>query len=160
VVTVPGDAGNLVAFLAETAITFGLMLTVLFVSNTPRLERYTGLFAGFLVALYITLEAPLSGMSMNPARTWASAWVADRWTAIWIYFTAPLLGMLAAAQTYLWFKGPAGVFCAKLRHTNRQRCIFCARRAARQPSRRVASGTEVPTEIGPATQHASPQILL
>ena len=45
-VTVPGEAGVAVAFLAEVAITFVLMLTVLFVSNAPGLARYTGLFVG------------------------------------------------------------------------------------------------------------------
>ena len=54
-------------------ISFGLMTMVLFTTNTPRLMRFTGVFAGCLVALYITVEAPLSGMSMNPARTLASA---------------------------------------------------------------------------------------
>ena len=54
-VTVPGEWGVAVAFLAEVAITFVLMLTVLFASNTPRLARYTGLFVGALVLLYIKI---------------------------------------------------------------------------------------------------------
>ena len=48
-------------------ISFGLMSTVLIVSNTEGLARFTGLFAGVLVAAYITLEAPISGMSMKPS---------------------------------------------------------------------------------------------
>ena len=68
-VTLPGAPGRWVAFAAELGISFGLMLMVLIVSNRRALNRYTGLFAGTLVALYITFEAPLSGMSMNPART-------------------------------------------------------------------------------------------
>ena len=44
VVTVPGSAGPLIAFLAEFAISCGLMLTVLYTSNRIRLMRYTGLF--------------------------------------------------------------------------------------------------------------------
>ena len=51
--------------------------------------------AGALVALYIIFEAPLSGMSMNPARTVASALPAHVWTDAWIYFLAPPLGMLS-----------------------------------------------------------------
>src|SRR5262249_9419938 len=73
VVTAPGDRGLAVAFAAEAAISFLLMLTVLFVSNVPRLARFTGVASGLLVATYITVEAPVSGMSMNPARTFASA---------------------------------------------------------------------------------------
>src|SRR5262245_65148658 len=66
--TLPGMQGMIVAFIAEFVIAFVLMSVVLQVSNTPHLARYTGLFAGALVATYITLESPLSGMSMNPDR--------------------------------------------------------------------------------------------
>ena len=124
VATLPGDTGVAVAFLAEVVITFILMLTVLTVSNQVKLARYTGLFAGTLVATYITLEAPLSGMSMNPARTFGSAFGGNIWTAVWIYFTAPPLGMLLAAEAYLRLAGAHKVFCAKLHHHNDQRCIF------------------------------------
>ena len=85
------------------------MLTVLHVSNNKRLNRYTAYFAGSLVALYITFEAPLSGMSMNPARSLGSALPGGIWDALWIYFIAPPIGMLAAAQVYLWWRGAARV---------------------------------------------------
>jgi aquaporin Z len=124
VATVPGIAGTAVAFLAEAMISCILMFVVLRVSNTQQLARYTGLFAGALVATYITLEAPLSGMSMNPARTFSSALAAGLWTSLWIYFTAPPLGMLAAAEWYRRQHGRHGVICAKLHHHNRKRCIF------------------------------------
>ncbi|EKQ66792.1 permease, glycerol uptake facilitator [Leptolyngbyaceae cyanobacterium JSC-12] len=124
VVTLPGTGGVGVAFLAELIISFGMMMMILIVSNTSRLARYTGVFAGLLIVAYITLEAPLSGMSMNPARTLASAIPAGNWTAIWIYFTAPLLGMLSAAEFYVRLKGRKAIHCAKLHHHNSQRCIF------------------------------------
>ena len=124
VATTPGLHGTAVAFVAEVAISFGLMLVVLFASNTRPLARLTGVFAGVLVAAYIILEAPWSGMSMNPARTFASALPAHLWTALWIYFTAPPLGMLLAAETYLRLKGSHRVFCAKLNHDTSKRCIF------------------------------------
>jgi aquaporin Z len=79
--------------------------------------------AGVLIAIYITVEAPFSGMSMNPARTFASALPAQLWTALWVYFTAPSLGMLLAAAVYLRLKGTP-LFCAKLQHDNDTRCIF------------------------------------
>lgn len=125
VVTVPGPGGPRAAFLGELFISFGLMLAVLAASNAMRLARFTGLFAGALVATYISLEAPLSGMSMNPARTLGSAIPAQLWTALWIYFTAPPLGMLLAAEVYLQVKGARSIFCAKLHHQNTKRCIFC-----------------------------------
>jgi aquaporin Z len=124
VATVPGGTGTAVAFLAEMLISFILMSMVLRVSNTRQMARYTGLFAGALVATYITLEAPFSGMSMNPARTFASALAAQLWTALWIYFTAPPLGMLAAAELYRRRHGVHAVVCAKLHHHNKKRCIF------------------------------------
>jgi len=127
VVTVPGPGGSAVAFLAEVIISFGLMLVVLIVTNTRNLARFTGLFAGLLVATYITVEAPLSGMSMNPARTFGSALPAQIWTSLWVYFSAPVLGMLLAAEFYLRLKGAGAVFCAKLHHHNSKRCIFRCR---------------------------------
>lgn len=126
-VTVPGTQGPWVAFLAEGAISFGLMLMVLIVSNRHGLNRYTGLFAGALVALYIAIEAPLSGMSMNPARTVASALPAHVWTSAWLYFVAPPIGMLLAAEIYLLFRGQGSVLCCKLHHENDTRCIFRCR---------------------------------
>lgn len=123
VVTVPGAAGATAAFLAETAISLALMSVVLAASNAPRLAPLTGLFAGLLVATFITVEAPISGMSMNPARSFASALPADLWIAFWIYLTAPLLGMLLAAELRL--RLPLRpVMCAKLQHDTEARCIF------------------------------------
>jgi aquaporin Z len=123
--TLPGPTGVAAAFAAEAVIAFVLMSVILRVSNHPRHAHLTGLCAGLLVALYITIEAPLSGMSMNPARTLGSAAFAGVWTALWIYFLAPPLGMLAAAELYVRRRGAAGVFCAKLDHQNSTRCIFC-----------------------------------
>lgn len=123
-VTVPGMSGVRVAFFAEVLIAFIQMSMVLRVSNTKHLARYTGVFAGLMVAIYISLEAPYSGMSMNPARTFASALPAQVWTALWIYFLAPPLGMLLAAELYVRQHRLHQVFCAKLHHLNDQRCIF------------------------------------
>lgn len=125
VVTVPGDYGLAVALLSEAAISFILMSVVLAVSNNRQLHRLTGICVGLLVAGYITFEAPLSGMSMNPARTFGSALPARLWTSFWIYFAGPILGMLLAAELYLRLKGPRAVMCAKLHHQNSRRCIFC-----------------------------------
>lgn len=69
------------------------MTTILFVSNRETLARYTPYFVGALYATFITFETPLSGMSMNPARTFGSAIHASYWHALWIYFIAPTLGM-------------------------------------------------------------------
>jgi aquaporin Z len=123
-VTTPGVYGNAVAIVAESVISFTLMLTVLIISNHSTLARYTPYFVGALYALYITFETPLSGMSMNPARSFGSAFHAAYWHAIWIYFIAPTLGMLGAAEVFLRSRGGVPPYCAKLHHANNKRCIF------------------------------------
>jgi aquaporin Z len=123
--TLPGVYGSGVAFIAELAISFALMLTVLFSSNHKLLSRFTAYFVGALYAIFITVETPVSGMSMNPARTFGSAFLGRYWYALWIYFLGPTLGMLVAARVFLWGRGGIGPYCAKLHHANEKRCIFC-----------------------------------
>jgi aquaporin Z len=137
-VTRPGAGGVAAAFGAEVIISGLLMTVVLFSSNRVRLAPYTGLFAALLVATFIIVESPISGMSMNPARTLGSGFWAADWTAVWIYFTAPPLGMLLAAQLYLRRHGTAAVFCAKLHHPSAGRCIFCEHQGRRPVSQDAA----------------------
>jgi aquaporin Z len=147
VATLPGPLGELVAFASEVAISFGLMLTVLVVSNHPKLAPFTGVCAGLLVWIYITVEAPLSGMSMNPARTFGSALLARNFSGLWIYFTAPPLGMFLAAELFVRRMGIERIRCAKLHHPATGPCIFgCGAAAAileprrRRSVRRVSDG--------------------
>ncbi len=123
VATMPGPAGTTAAFAGETVISFVLMVTVLTVSNAPRYAPFTGAAASLLVAIFIAIEAPLSGMSMNPARSLGSALFAHS-EALWIYFSAPPLGMLGATEVVVRLAGVARVRCAKLHHVAGDRCIF------------------------------------
>lgn len=123
-VTAPGVYGSRGAFVGELVISFGLMITILFATNDKRLARYTPYFVGALYAIYVAFETPLSGMSMNPARTFGSAFRAGYWHAIWIYFLAPTLGMFSAAELFLRVRGGVAPYCAKLHHANNKRCIF------------------------------------
>ncbi|HEY2773969.1 MAG TPA: aquaporin [Candidatus Binatia bacterium] len=100
-VTVPGPAGPGAALLGETGICFAMMSAVLVCSSSARLQPFGGLACATLLAFFIVFESPLSGTSLNPARTLASAVVAGTWTGAWIYFVAPPLGMLAAAELHL-----------------------------------------------------------
>jgi aquaporin Z len=124
IVTIPGALGWIAALLGEFVIAFIMMLTVLLTSNHQKLSRYTGIFAGCLVMLYVFLEAPLSGFGMNPARSFASAFSAQIWTAFPLYIFAPLIGMFSAAQLYQSIFGQRAVKCAKLNHHTHKRCIF------------------------------------
>jgi aquaporin Z len=135
VATRPGSAGLTAAFAAEAAISFGMMTLILIASNTPRFARFTGIFAACAVALYITIEAPLSGMSMNPARSLGPAIEAGVLGPLWIYFTAPPIGMLLAAERYVRRHGQAAVRCAKLSHPAHGSCHFrCGYREDRAAS--------------------------
>lgn len=125
--TTPGQRGGRTAWLAEFAIAFGMMSMVLWSTNHAVTQPFTGLFAGALVASYIAIEAPLSGMSMNPARSLGSAIPARALRCMWIYFTAPPLAMLCAAGLYVAVSGLESVYCARLNHTGRAACIFNCR---------------------------------
>lgn len=100
IVTIPSKSGKMLAFFAEFLISFILMSTVLWTNKHRKLSKYTPYFTATLITLFITFEAPFSGMSMNPARTFSSAIVANIWTDFWIYCTAPILGMFLAAEVY------------------------------------------------------------
>lgn len=90
--------GAVPAFAAELAMTTLLMSVVLAASRHRAGRPYAGLAAAVCVAAFITFEAPVSGMSLNPARTLASALWAGEFGSLWIYFVAPVLGMLLAAE--------------------------------------------------------------
>jgi aquaporin Z len=122
--TVPGAGGPWIAFAAEFTISFLLISVVLNVSNSRRFSRFTPWVAGFLVATFISVESPLSGMSMNPARTVGSAFSSGIWAAVWVYFLAPALAMVSAGQLYRHWSSARRVFCAKYHHHNDKRCIF------------------------------------
>jgi len=140
-VTQPGRTGVAAAFAGELLISAGLMTVVLLTAASPRLSRYTGLSAGLLLALYILIESPISGSSMNPARSFGSALAARDFHALWVYFTAPLLGMLGAAEIVVRWRGRRRIPCAKLCHDDSVRCIFCEHVAARRPWRHRSNGT-------------------
>jgi aquaporin Z len=136
-VTVPGLYGTVGAFCAELFMATLLMAVVLWSSNRPSIARYTSYFVGILISLYILFFAPVSGFSINPARTVGSAVFAGVWTAVWVYFAAPLLGMLGAAELYVRSYGADRILCAKLHPDPKYPCPFlCQYPFHRHPARR------------------------
>lgn len=123
VVTVPGNGGWLIAAIAEFVLSFSLMFMVLIVSNHHKIAAFTGIFSGILVATFITFEAPLSGMSINPARTFASALPASIWTDFWLYYFVPPLAMLSAAEIYLRQFTKPKIICSKLCPNSETPCL-------------------------------------
>jgi len=123
-VTVPGIGGTAGAFLAELFMATLLMAIVLWTSNRPSIANYTSYCVGVLIASYIFFFAPVSGFSINPARTVGSAVFAAVWTAWWLYFIAPLMGMLGSAEVYLRAEGADRILCAKLHPDPKYPCPF------------------------------------
>jgi len=124
VVTQPGPWGWAAALATEFLMSFGLMMIVLVTANNNRLSNFTGVFAGLAVAVYITFLAPISGVSINPARTFASALPAQVWNSFWIYYFAPPLAMLLAAEIYQRVSNlrPRSI-CCKLNPNGETNCI-------------------------------------
>ena len=104
-VTVPGkDVSVITAAIVETLIAFAMITVVLFVSNRKRIKKRTPVIAAVLVAIDVIVAGPISGFGMNPARTLASAIPAHTYTDIWIYMVCPFVGMLGAAEVFVWYK--------------------------------------------------------
>ena len=116
IVTIPGAWGWWAAFVAEFAITFAMFLLILESTTSLRLRRYTGLFAGGLLMTLIIIESPISGTSLNPARSTGSAVFAVGWNSLPLYFIAPPLGAQIAVLTYRRLRRGRDVPCAKLNH--------------------------------------------
>jgi aquaporin Z len=126
-VTLPGVYGSAVAFLGEFLLAGILMSTVLYSSNNRLLARFTPVFVALLTVFYFLLSSSISGFSVNPARSFSSALFAGVWQGIWIYFSAPCLGMLTAAVLYIKKMGLNHVYCAKVFHDMRSPCPFPCR---------------------------------
>ena len=124
--TTPGaEYSTGIALGAEFVITFMLMFTILYCVNEPRHAARTPYFAGLLVALLVFVEAPVSGTSLNPARSFAPALLTSVFDGFWLYCVGPVAGAVLAVFVHGWtFGARARAGCAKLFHTERYRCIF------------------------------------
>jgi MIP family channel proteins len=100
------------AFGLEVVLTFFLMFVIMAVATDTRaVGQMAALAIGATVGLEALFAGPISGASMNPARSLAPALVGGTWTALWVYLTAPFLGAALAAITYRWLRQastPAG----------------------------------------------------
>ncbi len=85
------------SFVLESILTFLLMLVILQVSAGGKEKGVTaGMAVGAVVALEASFAGPISGASMNPARSFAPALVSLSLAHLWIYVLAPLVGALGA----------------------------------------------------------------
>lgn len=98
--TIPSGS-NLQSFVLEMILTFFLMLVII---NVAKGSKEQGLFAGIAIGSVVLLEAmfagPVSGASMNPARSIGPAIISGQIKQLWIYIIAPILGSVAAIAIY------------------------------------------------------------
>jgi aquaporin Z len=125
-VTVPGAGFPLwTVFLAEVSLTFLLVIFIFHFVSSHRLMRWTPLMVWILVGVMVWLEAPISGTSLNPARSLGPALVSWTWHDQWIYFLAPPLGALLAVVIFrLLTAGERDVLTGKLFHVPHYRSVF------------------------------------
>jgi len=90
--TLPAGS-ELQSFILETVLAFLLMLTILNVSTGAKEKGITaGIAVGAVIALEAMFAGPISGASMNPARSLAPALVSGHLEHLWLYLVAPVLG--------------------------------------------------------------------
>jgi MIP family channel proteins len=93
----------------EGLLTFFLMLVITAVATDTRaVGEAAALAIGGTVALGALVGGPISGASMNPARSLGPALVAGDLTAIWIYLIGPVVGAIGAALVYRYLRGESG----------------------------------------------------
>ncbi len=130
--TMPNPAWPLwQVFGFEVAMTGLLVLLIfVFVSN-PRLMRWTPLMCWIVVAMMVWLEAPISGTSLNPARSFGPALISGEWKDQWIYAVAPPLGGILGFLIFrLVTERGCEVLTGKLFHTPNYRSLFKCKTAA------------------------------
>jgi aquaporin Z len=98
------------AFAVEWLLSFALMFVIMAVATDERAASgFAGVAVGLTVGFCALTGGPLTGASMNPARSFGPALVGGAWTAHWIYWAAPITAMIAAARLYDFLRGASGV---------------------------------------------------
>ena len=92
-------------FVLEIILTYFLMLVIFMVSqNTPEVSQYTAIAVGGVVLLEAMFAGPISGASMNPARSIGPAVVTGNLKSLWVYLAAPVIGAVLATFSWWYFK--------------------------------------------------------
>jgi MIP family channel proteins len=100
-----GSGGAWQSFILETLLTFFLMLVIMaMATDTRAVGQAAALAIGATVALEALFAGPISGASMNPARSLGPALVSGTWSAQWVYVSAPFLGAIVGALLYRWIR--------------------------------------------------------
>ncbi|MEX2583616.1 MAG: MIP family channel protein [Gemmatimonadota bacterium] len=97
------------ALALEWLLSFALMFVIMAVATDDRVaDGFAGVAVGLTVGFCAMMGGPLTGASMNPARSFGPAVAGGIWEAHWIYWVAPITGMIAGARVYEVLR-PAGI---------------------------------------------------
>jgi aquaporin Z len=101
--TVPGPMYGIIWVLTgEMATTFALIFFLFLFLRLRRLRAFTPAIFAPLYAIMVWLEAPISGTSTNPARSFGPSVISGVWDVWWVYWLGPLVGTLLAVAAYRW----------------------------------------------------------
>jgi aquaporin Z len=101
-ITLPGDAGVGAAFAGEMLATACLIIYLYIFIGTRRLRRFTPFGIPILYCILVTLVAPLSGCSTNPARSFGPAVITGKFAFFWLYCIAPAAGVVIVTAFFRW----------------------------------------------------------
>lgn len=101
------------AFAVEWLLSFALMFVIMAVATDERVaDGFAGIAVGLTVGFCALTGGPLTGASMNPARSLGPALVGGVWSGHWIYWIAPISGMIIAARLYDFLRGTSSARAA------------------------------------------------
>jgi aquaporin Z len=104
--TLPAS-GAMQSFILEIVLTWILMLVILCVSSGPQPDAaFAAISIGAVIGLEAMFAGPISGASMNPARSLAPALISMHTEHLWVYLLAPMIGSALAVGTFSMIRNP------------------------------------------------------
>lgn len=101
--TLPLHGNAMQSFILEIILTLFLMLTIIQISSNKNYHDFTGVAVGLVVMLEAMFAGPITGASMNPARSIAPAIISGQTQHLWLYIVAPVLGAMMAIGIWKYF---------------------------------------------------------
>jgi aquaporin Z len=117
--TLPGQQYPVfLTLVVETVLSFIMIIETFYFMFSNETRRLTALAVGLFVALATCLFAPISGASLNPARSFGPDVYMLQFSSLWIYFVGPLLGSFVAVRVTRALAPDVLPRCSKMGHRN------------------------------------------